>query len=117
MPTLKKNRCGCIAKIGGIMKKILGLIISSTMSLTMFFSAVGCMNNNGNSFPINSDSSNSETDSDENSKEDSPSDSSTETEDSDASENGANSGGDEDSSSNGNEDKPSQETEGWTGFY
>ena len=107
----KKNNIFCVANKEK-MKKILGFVVT----LIIILSSVGCMNNNVNSFPINSDSSNSETNSDENSKEDSPSDSSTETEDSDASENGANSGGNDDSS-NGNEDKPSQETEGWTGFY
>lgn len=88
------------------MKKVLGFIIS----LIMIFSAVGCMDNNTNPFPINPDSSNSATDTDGGSKGDS-SDGSKETEDDISSENG------DDSSSNENENKPSNEIDGWTGFY
>ena len=72
----KKNNILCVANKGK-MKRILGFVIT----LIMILSSACCMNNNVNSFPINSDSSNSETNSDENSKEDSPSDSSIETED------------------------------------
>ena len=94
------------------MKKILGFIVS----LIMMFSVVGCANNNTNSLPINPDSSNLETDTDEDLKEES-SGNSTETEDNESSENDGNLGEDDDSSSNENENKPSNEIEGWTGFY
>ena len=70
------------------MKKIFGFIVS----LIMIFSTVGCMDNNPNSLPINPDSSNSATNTDEDSEENN------------------------DSSSNGNDNKPSDETDGWTGI-
>ena len=94
------------------MKKILGFIVS----LIMMFSVVGCANNNTNSLPINPDSSNSETNTDGVSKEDS-SDSSTEIEDDESLGNGDDSVENDDSSSNKSENKPSNETDGWTGFY
>lgn len=81
----------------------------------MIFGMVGCSDNT-NSLPIIPDSSNSATDTDGNSKEDS-SDSGTETEDDESKENGDDSVENDDSSSNQNENKPSNETDGWTGFY
>ena len=93
------------------MKKALGLIIS----LIMIFGMVGCMDNT-NPLPIIPDSSNSATDTDGDSKEES-SDSSTETEDDESSENGDDSVEGDDSSSNESENKPSNESDGWTGFY
>ena len=96
------------------MKKILWFIIS----LIMMFSIVGCADNNNNSLPIIPDSSNLETNTDGVSKEDSSDSSSTETEKKDESlENGDDSLENDDSSSNENENKPSNETNGWTGFY
>ena len=87
------------------------------ISLIMMFSVVGCADNNTNSLPIIPNSSNLETNTDGVSKEDS-SDSSTETEKKDESlENGDDSAKNDDSSSNENENKPSNETNGWTGFY
>lgn len=80
------------------------------------FSVVGCANNNTNSLPINADSSNVTEDTDEDLKEES-SGSSTETGDNESSKNDGNLGEDDDSSSNGNGNKPSNEIEGWTGFY
>ena len=94
------------------MKKILCFIVS----LIMMFSVVGCANNNTNSLPINPDSSNVTEDTDENLKEES-SGSSTETEDNESSENGDDSVENDDSSSNENENKPSDKTDGWTGFF
>ena len=94
------------------MKKILWFIVS----LIMMFSVVGCANNNTNSLPINPDSSNLATDTDEDLKEES-SGSSTETEDNESSENGDDSVENDDSSSNENENKPSDKTDGWTGFF
>ena len=94
------------------MKKVLGFIIS----LIMIFSAVGCMDNNTNPFPINPDSSNSATDTDGDSKEDS-SDSSTEIEDDESSETDDDSVEGDDSSSNKTENEPSDESDSWTGFY
>ena len=83
----------------------------------MMFSVVGCADNNTNSLPIIPNSSNLETNTDGVSKEDSF-DSSTETEKKDESlENGDDSVENDDSSSNKNENKPSNETDGWTGFY
>ena len=76
----------------------------------MMFSVVGCADNNTNSLPIIPNSSDLETNTDGVSKEDS-SDSSTEIEDDESLENG------DASSSNENENKPSNETNGWTGFY
>lgn len=93
------------------MKKVLGFIIS----LIMIFGMVGCLDNT-NPLPIIPDSSNLATDTDGNSKEDS-SDSSTETEDDESLGNGDDSVENDDSSSNKNENKPSNETDGWTGFY
>ena len=94
------------------MKKILWFIIS----LIMMFSVVGCANNNTNSLPINPDSSNSATDTDGTSEKE-YSDSSTETEDDESSGNDDDSVEDDDSSLKENEDKPSNESDGWTGFY
>lgn len=93
------------------MKKVLGFIIS----LIMIFGMVGCLDNT-NPLPIIPDSSNLATDTDGNSKEDS-SDSSTETEDDESLGNGDDSVENDDSSSNKNENKPSNETDEWTGNY
>ena len=82
----------------------------------MMFSIVGCADNNNNSLPIIPDSSNSETNTDGVSKEDS-SDSSTEIEDDESLGNGDDAVENDDSSSNKNENKPSNETDGWTGSY
>ena len=86
------------------------------ISLIMMFSVVGCADNNTNSLPIIPDSSNVTEDTDEDLKEES-SGNSTETEDNESSENDGNLGEDDDSSSNENVNKPSSETDGWTGFY
>ena len=94
------------------MKKVLGFIIV----LIMIFSVVGCADNNTNLLPIMPDSSNSATDPDEDSKKDS-SNSSTGTEDDKSSEIGGDLSEDDNSSSNENENKPSNETDGWTGVF
>ena len=94
------------------MKKVLWFIIS----LITMFSIVGCADNNNISLPIIPDSSNSETNTDGVSKEDS-SDSSTEIEDDESLGNGDDAVENDDSSSNKNENKPSNETDGWTGSY
>lgn len=94
------------------MKKILGFIVS----LIMMFSVVGCANNNTTSLPINPDGSNVAVDTDEDLKEES-SGNSTETEDNESSEKDGNLSEDDKSSSNENENKPSNEIDGWTGFY
>ena len=85
------------------------------ISLIMIFGMVGCFDNT-NPLPIIPDSSNSATDTDGYSKENSP-DSDTETEDDESLGNGDDSVENDDSSSNKNENKPSNETDGWTGFY
>ena len=91
------------------MKKVIGFIIS----LMVMFSAVGCMDDDTGSLPINPDSSNSTTDMEADSKEEEFN--STETESDESS--GNDSGSSDDSSSNENENKPSKESDGWTGFY
>lgn len=92
--------------------KGLGLVAS----LIMIFSAIGCVDNNANSFPINPDNSNSANNTDEDSKKMSFG-SNIEIENTESSGNDEKVEENDDSSSNENENKPSNETNGWTGFY